>query len=594
MQWNDLVLAWSKVEGTSLRNEKTIILSQVWQQTTPPEARVLCYLLASRVAPLYEPIEIGMAEKSLLRVVSWVARKTLAEVTQEYKRVGDIGEVIFRYLNVSTDLHTSLSIIQVYEQLYLLAMMNGAGSQEGKVVALGKLLLAVSPLGAKYVMRLVQGKLRLGLLDMTVIDALSWAVKGSKQDRLMLEQAYNVSSDLGMVAEKYLTDPTQLTSWKVTPGVPVRPMRAERLGTLSEIMEKLGECAVEPKLDGMRVQIHAFDLSMIKTNVKTTNLQASLLEDEQELVQIRVFSRGLENITTMFPEIVGAAKELYQKIGAFVLDGEAIGVANDGSFLPFQETMTRKRKYGIDEQSTSTPLQVVVFDVLYAKGSDCLHSDYVTRRDILAKMIAGGKREVLVLAKSEQVTSATKMQQLFDEAMSLGLEGILVKKLDSEYRAGARDFAWVKYKRAHETELADTIDAVVMGAYVGKGKRNKFGVGAFLVGVQQGEKVVTVAKIGTGLTDEQFGELFQKVQSSKSEEKNAQYDVPTTLYPDIWVNPSIVVEIEADEITESPLHTAGYALRFPRLLRFRIDKNVADITTQEEIKKLFEIGRSRL
>jgi DNA ligase-1 len=609
--WEEVVKVFEIIESTTLRNTKTELLAKLYTRLEKSEVPILSYLVMGRLTPLYVAQEIGMAEKSLARAVAISISQKESEVLARYKEIGDLGELTRLTKEESSSQNEDLEIGQVHAALDIVAGMSGKGSQEGKALALAKLLTKLSPIGAKYVVRLVSGKLRLGFSDMTVLDALSWAKTGSKQDRKVLESAYNVSSDLGLVAQRYLAGEA-LAAMAVFPGVPVRPMRAERLGTIAEIVEKLGECAVEPKLDGMRVQIHAYE---IVPGLSSSKLQEELFEEQREsTTTIKIFSRGLEDITEMFPEIVAAAKVLYQRAGAYVIDGEALGVAEDGSYLPFQETMKRKRKYGIVELAEKSPMRVVVFDVLYAHGQDQLSKSYVERREVLKSLELSG---VLQLAESTNVTDQDEMRSIFELAMGKGLEGILVKKLESSYRAGARDSSWIKYKRAHETELADTIDAVIIGAYVGKGKRQKFGVGAFLVGVLGDEKVVTVAKIGTGLTDLQFGELYEKIMKyriyntdpSRSDPEGqdgnapqdltlntkvpSEYDVPKSLTPDIWVTPDIIVEIEADEITESPLHTAGYALRFPRLLRFRTDKNLADISTVAEVAKLFAIGRAR-
>jgi len=279
-----------------------------------------------------------------------------------------------------------------------------------------------------------------------------------------------------------------------------------------------------------------------------------------------------------------------------VLDGEALGIdLSTGTFLPFQETMKRKRKYDVGVTADAIPLSVQVFDVLYAKGKGRLSETYEERRSLLSKIIDTkdykevSERNIFCLAESTIVDSERSAQELFDKYMKAKLEGMLCKKLDSKYRAGARDFNWVKYKRAHEDGLVDTIDCVVMGYYVGKGKRQQFGVGAFLVGVQSREEILTVAKIGTGLTDDQFRELFERMKSIVVSKMPSEYVVPKALVPDVWVTPSVIVEIQSDEITKSPIHTAEYALRFPRLVNFRDDKKLADITTVSEVKAMFGI-----
>jgi DNA ligase-1 len=519
-----------------------------------------------------------------------------------------------------------MSVMEVYQELKTMAEDTGTGSQERKISRLAQLLTRLDVHGAKYTVRLVTGKSRLGFSDLTILDALSVAKTGDKRDREALEYAFNVWSDMGMVAAVYMQEglPAILTL-DVTPGRPVKPMRAERLGTVTEIVAKLGSFAVEPKFDGMRVQVHAFekkiqDLPAGKAGSRN-KIQEGLFGEAEESVEVKIYSRGLEDITHQFPEVVIAARDLHERVGNFVIDGEAIGVdPATGSFLPFQETIKRKRKHGVAQASETIPLRVYVFDVLYGEERGQLRSPYTVRREVLSRLLqssepcnsqsselvappSSGDSGVFVLADSHMVSSVEEASELFDTYMDEKLEGMLCKKLDSLYRAGARDFNWVKYKRAHEASLVDTVDAVVMGYYVGRGKRNKFGMGALLVGIikrtdsrfkiqdsrngNDEEQIVTVAKIGTGITDLMFEQLYVQLASQQTKEKDSRYAVEKNMEPDVWVAPTMIVEVQADEITKSPTHTAGYALRFPRLIRVRSDKGLADITTSLEVEQMF-------
>ncbi len=601
MYFRELSETFAKIEATSKRLEKTAYLAEVLKKLEPSEVAPVMYLTMGRVAPLYENIEFGLAEKQLLRTVAWASGRTVDVVTKEYKRVGDLGELI---QDSRTEEEGSKRTIQeVFQVLRQVAEDKGTGSQERKIERLGRLLATLPPESAKYTLRLVAGKARLGFSDLTILDALSTAVAGDKGERTQLERAYNVSSDLGYVAAAYLQHGASgLANMDVTPGVPVRPMRAERLGTVPEIVEKLVRFAVEPKFDGMRVQIHTYANNQSPSINNQTNhnfqssKQASIFGTDEVGVEVRVFSRGLEDITAMFPDVVQAARALHKTGGDFVLDGEALGIdLKTGKYLPFQETMTRKRKYDVGERAAQIPLRVQIFDVLYADKRGTLGNTYEERRRIIERMLnipgmkGAHKPGMFSLAESTVVTDTNAAQKLFDRYMVEGLEGMLCKRLNSHYQAGARNYNWVKYKRAHEDELVDTVDAIVMGYYLGRGKRQQFGIGAFLVGVLDEERIVTVAKIGTGLTDEQFREMHERLQANKSSGGNmpSEYNVPKQLVPDVWVVPKIVVEIQADEITKSPVHTAGYALRFPRLSRFRDDKGLAEITTATEIAKLY-------
>lgn len=597
MLFRELAVYFQQIEETSLRNQKTAILAELFGKLSSEEVAKVVYLSVGRVGPLYDPLEFGLAAKMMIRAIAWGTGKTTEEVMAAYKKIGDLGTLVEQLR--SKELNDQLTqeakqIISIYDELLKIAQDSGKGSQDRKTERLGRLIKEEQGMSAKYIVRLVMGKLRLGFSDLTILDALSWAQTGSKVDRGVLEAAFNVWNDMGEVARVYKDKGvTGLSELDVVPGRPVKPMRAERLGTITEILAKLQTFAVEPKFDGFRVQVHAFmhDGAEKDNEQQQVDLFGS---EEREQVKVKIFSRGLENITHQFPEIVVSARELYAQTGPFVIDGEAIGVKPDGTFLPFQETIKRKRKYDVETTAASVPLRMYVFDVLYGEGQGQLGKPYAERRALLAKMLAK-VHGVFELTESTTVTTVTQAKELFEGYMQRGLEGMLCKRIDSHYLAGARNFNWVKYKRAHESDLADTIDGVVIGGYAGKGKRQQFGVGAFLIGVQgEDGQLMTVAKIGTGLTDEQFRELYTKLtkyQTTK-EAKDARYQVPKSLEPDVWVAPKIIVEIEADEITQSPLHSSGYALRFPRLLRFREDKGLSDITTTDEVARLFTLFRN--
>lgn len=598
MKFGKLSEYFGKIEETTLRNTKTAILAELFKELSSDEVAKVCYLSVGRLGPLYDPLEFGLAVKMVIRAVAWGSGDSSDHVMQLFKDKGDMGEVVEDIKSTPSATSRDFEITLVFEELYHIAQDKGKGSQERKVEKLGKLLKDMDAQSGKYIVRLVMGKLRLGFSDLTILDALSWAQTGGKADRDPLERAFNVWSDMGEVARVYKqAGLVGLAELDVVPGRPVKPMRAERLGTVAEIVAKLERFAVEPKYDGMRVQVHVWENKSDENKIgRTSEVQASFFETEEEKIQVKIFSRGLEDITAMFPDVVKAALELHKTSGDCVLDGEALGIdLTTNTFLAFQETMKRKRKYDVGEMATMIPLSVQVFDVLYVDGRGRLSESYEDRRKLLSKIILVKQysditeRNIFSLAESLVVDTEREAQKLFDKYMEKKLEGMLCKKLDSKYRAGARDFNWVKYKRAHEEGLVDTIDCVVMGYYVGKGKRQKFGVGAFLVGVLQNDKIVTVAKIGTGLSDDQFRELFERMKAIPSEGMPSEYSVPKALVPDRWVTPSVIVEIQSDEITKSPLHTALYALRFPRLVKFRDDKKLGDITTVPEVKAMFGI-----
>ena len=267
--------------------------------------------------------------------------------------------------------------------------------------------------------------------------------------------------------------------------------------------------------------------------------------------------------------------------------------------MPFQETTARRRKEGIDEFATRVPLRAFVFDVMFRDGADLTPLPYEQRFAIVDELVKGSDTlQAAPLTKTDSVEVLTR--ELLDN-ISRGLEGVVAKRLDSPYQAGARNFNWVKLKRNTSGELTDTIDVVLIGYYGGKGKRAEFGAGALLAGVYDSDKdeFVTISKLGTGLSDEGWRELHKQVNRLEVSEKPAR--VNSLLVPDVWLRPEVVVEVLADEITPSPRHTAGkvgdqpgFALRFPRIVSFRsADKEPEDATTVREIREMFQQQHQR-
>jgi len=386
-----------------------------------------------------------------------------------------------------------------------------------------------------------------------------------------LEGAYNRTSDLGLIAktlwEKGLSSVQKL---EVRVGNPIRSELCERLPTPEKVIEKMVEVDSQLKFDGFRVQIH------------------------KNGDEIRMFSRNLEEMTHMFPELTKAAKKQI-KAKSVILDSEALAYNPESEeFLPFQETTKRRRKHGIEELAKTLPLKAFVFDILYKNGKQLLDEPLSKRMEILKETIT--EDDVLIRTKNQTVKDSKQLGILLEDAISKGLEGLVVKRLDSPYEAGGRNFNWVKLKRHSSGELNDTIDCVILGYISGKGKRTAFGAGALLVGVydKKTDEFVTVSKIGTGLTDEEWREVHKRADKISVENKPAR--VSSSIIPSVWIRPEIVIEVLADEITRSPIHTAGktetepgFALRFPRLVSFRSgDKKAEDATTVEELIEMYK------
>jgi DNA ligase-1 len=398
------------------------------------------------------------------------------------------------------------------------------------------------------------------------------AHQGDKSLRPTLEAAYNRISDLGLLAHLLRTQgTTTVAAIPIRPGNPVRPALAERLRDATAILAKLGPCLVEPKFDGFRLQVHR-------------------IGDE-----VRIFSRNLEEMSAMFPEVSEATWRLTANDAIFEGEVLAYNPATE-EFLPFQQTTRRRRKHGVDELAAELPLRLFVFDLLYLGGSDLTPLPYTERRKQLRALLGEtDQRGVLAVAPAELVSEPEALERVFEQSITQGLEGIVAKKPDAPYQAGARNFNWVKLKRVSAGHIQDTVDCVILGYLYGRGKRAAFGVGALLVGVYDAERdeFATVTKIGTGLSDAEWRAIRERCDGITVAERPAR--VTALITPSAWVEPQVVIEVLADEITRSPMHTcgmdegeSGYALRFPRLISFRdADKRPEDATTVAEIIALY-------
>ena len=562
MQFREFSEYLEKLEKTSSRLEITRILAELFKKTSSDEIQKVVYLSLGTLAPNYESIILNLAEKMVARALVLAYDSDDKTINKLYKEQGDLGNVAQQLAKKNSG---SLSIENVYDQLVNIAQDNGEGSQDRKVEKMADLLKELDPLSARFVTRIPIGRLRLGFSEKTVIDALRQAQ--GKLSSEEIEAAYNIRPDIGYLAK--LIKEGNLKSAKPQVGVPVVPMLAARLNSTTEMIKKMGEVSVEPKFDGLRIFIHY----RRKDNF------------------IRIFTRNMNAIDiNTFPELANVGK--YIKADEVILDTEAVGIDPEREmFLDFQKTIQRRRKHDIAKNSTEIPLQFQVFDILLIDGKSMIDKPYVERREVIKKVIING--EILRVDENTITQDADVIKKMHEKYLKMGLEGVVVKKANGFYVSGRTGWNWVKMKEVEGTsgKLSDTVDLVIMGYTVGKGKRVGFGVGQFLAGVKDGDVFKSVTKVGTGLTDEQFRELKTRLSKIQTREKPKEYEVHKDLYPDFWVNPEVVVEIAADEITKSPKHTAGLALRFPRLIQFRDDKSAHDATTLSELKNLLKLQK---
>ena len=578
MEFAHLARTFEELERTSSRLSLIELVTQLFRSIEQPEEiQQVCYLMQGRVAPFYEALEMGMAEKSVTKTIALASHSTPEQIEALYGTLGDLGLVAEQVRNEAEDPPSALSIDDVFEELRAIAHTSGKGAVESKSARLVSLLRQVNSVSARYVVRILLGNLRMGIGDATVLDALAKARWNDARKRKLLEGAYHKISDLGLIARTLWEHPEEeeaqrmIAAMDVQVGKPVHSQLAERLPTAEAIIAKMGTVVAQYKYDGLRAQIHKHG------------------------EHVTIFSRNLEDQSHMFPELIeGTRKQIQAE--SVILDAEALAYnATSEEFLPFQETTRRRRKHGIEAIAEQLPLKAFVFDILYKDGVSLLDTPLLERLKILEETMRPAD-EALMLTTSHEILDANALILLFDEAVSLGLEGLVVKKPESRYEAGARNFNWVKLKRHSAGALGDTIDCVLLGYLFGRGKRAALGAGSLLVGLYDPEQdlFVTVTKIGTGLSDEQWRSIRERTRGLEVDHRPAR--VSSLIEPSVWVEPQLVLEVLADEITRSPIHTAGkagaepgYALRFPRLVSFReADKQPEDATTVQELIELYE------
>ncbi len=563
------------MENTTKRLELTQYLVDLFKLTPPDIISKVVYLLQGKLRPDHEGVEIGIAEKIAIKALSKSSGISVAKIENKYKDIGDFGQATAQILEKKTQttfLSQDITVERVYDTLYKISELRGTRSQDMKMKYIFSLLNDATPIEAGFIVKIITSNLRLGIADYTILDALAIAFTGSKENRPVLEHAYNVCSDLGKVAEAVANNGTEsLKDFQVEMFSPIRPMLAERVKSPQEAHEKMGkEIAAEYKLDGERVQIHVQDNKII------------------------LYSRSLENITNYYPDIVeNISKSLDTK--KVILEAEIVAINEDtGEFLPFQELMHRRRKYKIAKAVQEYPVTVNFFDVLYINGKSCLDSPYKERRKILEKIV---KEDSFAKVIPMTITHTDdEVEDILENAINSGCEGLMLKQLDGTYRAGARGSNWLKLKREYRNELGDSLDLVIVGAFYGKGRRTgRYGALLLSAYDRKTDTFPSLCKVGTGFTDENLDQFYQILSDKITIKKDPR--IQSGLEADVWFEPEVVIEIVASEITLSPIHKvaqdkirkgSGLALRFPKFTgRIRFEKTSENATSIDEIVILY-------
>jgi DNA ligase-1 len=583
MKFNQFCSYLNRIENESSRNEMSVILAELVKQLSKDEVQNAIYLLLGRTAPLYVAQEFNFSARSIIKSLSIYAGKDDDYVTKRSKELGDLGDLTQEFLR--NQVGSEIELNELHSKLVNIARISGKNSQKLKQDSYLELLRMLNPQEGKYVGRIIGGDMRLGLSLKSLFQSLSISINGDGSYKEEIEYAYGVKADPGLIAKLLKEQGLRaISSLKPEPGIPVASKLVERESSSKNIIKRMGQCLIQPKFDGLRVQIHYSQKGFCE-DISEGELPLSSIN------KVRIFSRNMEDMTEMFPDVVKAIERFNSK--SFILDGEAIGVDNlSGMYMAFQDTIKRKRKHNVDSISKDYPLQVNVFDIIELDGKDLSRSDLEARMPILKSLVSNNSNELIRVAEMTKVNSEEELEKLFTDYVNKGLEGIIAKSLTSKYDPGTRNFDWIKLKASSKKELIDTVDAVVMGYYYGTGARAKLGMGALLAGVydRKQDRYVSLAKVGSGLSDEGIVKYLKAMDPYKLAVLPKDYKIATNLIPDVIISPKIVITIAADSISRSKMHeAAGFSLRFPRLLVFGRDKNPEDTTSLEELEQMCQV-----
>ena len=576
MKFSILSDSLEKMELTSKRLELTDILVELLKKTPIETMSKIIYLIQGKLRPNFEGVEIGIAEKLVIRAISKSSGSTIKKIESDYNDGGDLGKTaanILKQKTQTTFAAETITLERVYDTLLKISKLEGKGSQDMKIKYISSLLNDATPIESKFILKILLGTLRLGIAENTVMDALAIAFTNKKENRGLVENAYNVSSDLGLVSEILSQEGIEgILKFKVSMFSPIRPMLADRVKSEQEALKRIeNEFAAEYKLDGERAQIH-------KKNNK-----------------IILFSRSLENITEYYPDVV---EKISESINADegIFEAEIVAInENTGDFLPFQELMHRRRKYKLEKAVSDYPITVNFFDVLYFNGNNCLDEPYQERRKKLKSIIK--ENSFAKLIPMSIVKNEDDISDIIENSINSGCEGLMLKVLTAPYRAGSRGSNWLKLKREYQNELGDSLDLVVIGAFFGRGRRTgKYGTLLLATYNSESDTFPSICKVGTGFSDESLDQLFQILSNKVILKKNPRVD--SSMDADIWFEPELVIEIVASEITLSPIHktgldyvrkNTGFALRFPKFTgKIRTEKLADDASTDEEVMALYK------
>ncbi len=552
MEYKRIVDIYKKLEKTTKRLEKVDIIQDFLKRCD--DLKDVIYLLEGRVFPEWDERKLGISSQLMLKVINKSTGEGKEKIEKLWKKEGDLGKVIgelFKSKKQTTLTRKGLSVKKVVENIRKLPEFIGKGTIDKKVQLIVELLNNADQEEARFVVNNVLENLRVGVASGIIRDSIAKAFNKDVKD---IENKYNLISDYGEIAELAKHDKLKSVSLKV--GRPIKVMLAIKLENIKEAFDALGKPAQsEYKLDGFRLSIH-----------KNKN-------------EIKLFTRNLEDVTKQFSELIDIIKRNV-KGNSFILDCEAVGFdKKTGKYLPFQSISQRiKRKYNIKDMAKRFPVEINIFDIVYYNGKSLMDKTLKERRELLEKIVKEKKREI-VLTKKLVSDNEKEMNEFYKGALEKGNEGIMVKNLNSRYVPGRYVNGWVKIK-----PVLESLDLVIIKAEWGEGKRANW-LSSFTLACKDDNKLLDVGKVGTGIKEKGEGITFKRLT------KELRKYILKEEGREAILKPALIVEVNYEEIQKSPSYSSGYALRFPRVVKIRIEKGLSDINTLEDIKRVYGIQK---
>jgi DNA ligase 1 len=577
-QFSYFVETCEKIRSTTKKNEKIDIISNYITNLDETSLSIAVLFLSGRAFPIGSTTTLNIGFTTIMQSLSEIAMLDIKDIQNIHLKHGDIGAmaeyaVSKKHIISLFNQQESISLSYVYHQFKKMANIIGSGSNKNKKNILKGLLIALSPLESKYLIKIITGEMRIGSVEGLVEIALSRAFDRELQS---IREAMLISGDISQVA--VLAKKNILHNVIMKPFVPVSFMLADVMFSAEEIINYYNKPLIcEYKYDGIRLQMHKFDK------------------------KVRLFSRNLVDITYAFPELVKAAIEstiktqdtsIHNQVD-FILDGELIAFKNDRP-LHFQELQKRLRRKNVtDYITTEIPIYYIVYDIMYFKDNQVLKKSLLDRKNILSTI---SFNKPIINSSYKISDSVEQVIAIFNESKDIGHEGLVVKDPLSQYHPGKRGRYWMKLKK----EL-DTIDAVIVIAEYGHGKRagvlsdytfavidedkkdtnknkNNLNLNNNNNNYLENSRLKTIGKAYSGLTDKEIDEMTERLKQIIVEDNGNR----------ILVKPEIVLEVAFDTIQKSDRHNSGFALRFPRIKNIRIDKSLKDIDTLEKVRQIYK------